>query len=1747
MVARFFVPREDLRAYEADVWEQNQLTKVADQWERNALQRLNEQVAPPPQPTAAPSDFLQQQQQRLGWSSGSEELAQPFGQAQEHVQRLTSQVNPSIPTPPPEPEPAPVAAPPDLRSLNTTGEQYTSPESMSPPGGGSSPFGPQPATAPSPAGSLVDYARQAAQRAGIDPDMFVRQINQESSFRTNAVSGAGATGVAQIVPRFHPNVNPNNPTEALDYAANLMASHKRTYGRDDLALVAYNGGQGAVNAWQAGRPYGESQQYVSRILGGAGGPSPSVSTQDPGKVAAIQSEDWQQVARDQLGKPYIWGSKGGRSDFSDYAEGFDCSGFVSYVWRNGLGVNMPAYTGDIYKATQGITREDAQPGDLVMLMKSGDATQQHVGIYLGNGQMINSTGGGVQVEPVWNGMEFRRDPRLADRPGSALGILDTATETAEKRPNTPEEQQKAQLAKQSLAPEPEQSPLEQITNPFGEAFRQVGDVVGGVASGALEALRPGAANLARGQMIESQGDIEAGRAANEARREYFPSVLDPNHPSNVMTEMLEKYPGSVPGQVDEDRMTPEERRRWQEAQLFVGGMALGGAGGTNIGRGGGLPRGNPFHLDVQPGPGRVPLSEEQLLEHAQTLEAQYATNAVRIEELEDFLDGIRSAAPVQRPPWATGMSDRGIQAVAKHFDLNPYEEMWWSKAELVSGAGEMEDVLSYFRNVGNKQFSETLSPTAMKQELTNLRREQRQLTEAADQIAEPGTFYRLEQTTGDLPFDRPPEQPPAGTVAGGGQPAIEPAAAPTVAGPGAQIGGQYPPNVAAGSAARPTAPVAAGVQAAQAGGVTPTGQATLPGVFPRAAAAAAAAAAAPPPGAAPRPPAGMQLRLGRGPNGRRANDTLRNMYGGMGTAPRVSIPGALEEARRFAVRKWTDRGVDLAEFQKEAERAAGRRLTPEENAYQLRRLNPSGAADIRIQDELRPAIQGVGEDVDWLRVYLTHMDNIDVGKQMGNPNRAFSGGLSAADSEAGLADMAADLGPERMAKVEQSAQQIWDYGRSLLERKRDAGLISQDLYTELTEVYPHYSPTRIVDYLKDPAGVPSGRKITVQSSGLRRNTAEGTTRQREDPLASFVRLAHESEALATKNEVAQAFIKLRDMTPDGKLMIREVADDATTPRGFEKMKVFSDGTPQTYMMPDYIARAIREEPVAPIPIMTPLMNFFRAVATQRNPVFLASNALTDFVTATVRGSVRAGGPQHAPRVAAEVIKAYGDTFKGILSQTYQGADTAKYLREGGGMAGFFSKSPEDAAKVADALQRSNAFEIRSGHQLEDVKRLIGQALTLKPIEAIGERIELAPRVAAMREAERAGKSTQEAVLAGRTVTMDFSQGGTWAKVLNQAIPFFNVAVQSGATLPRAFAENPRGFAATAMGMLAAPTVAMEAWNRSDPQRAKDYEDVPQYVKDAGLVFMLPGAESVDEKGNRKPQYLFLPTREYSPFVVLTREAAGRAMGQDPRAWDELLTGTLKSVSPIQGESGAEMISTGVPLGVSTGMQLATDRDWFRNRRIVSEQADEQSAALSKGIASALQSMGIEARPSAVEFGIRDIGAGVGASALAASDMLTGKPRRDEQLQSTPGVGGLIGRFVQGRTGERLSDALEQPVPPEIARALKDADVPVPTIPPTISVRNQATGDMSPPIELRQAERVEYQRLMSERLTEQLAPRLADPNWTSRPIDQRNREIRDRVSAARAYAESQVFSAMEREDRTRRMQAGREKQRPVARP
>ncbi|MFC3689499.1 transglycosylase SLT domain-containing protein [Aquipuribacter hungaricus] len=134
------------------------------------------------------------------------------------------------------------------------------------------------------------------------------------------------------------------------------------------------------------------------------------------------------AARRYLGVPYRWGG-------TDPATGLDCSGFVQRVFAD-LGVDLPRTVADQRHAGTAVaSMADARPGDLLVFDSAGSPSGRHIGIYVGDGQMIASPkkGEDVSIMKVWDDVAAIRRV-VPDGSAAPAAIAATAGVQAAARP-----------------------------------------------------------------------------------------------------------------------------------------------------------------------------------------------------------------------------------------------------------------------------------------------------------------------------------------------------------------------------------------------------------------------------------------------------------------------------------------------------------------------------------------------------------------------------------------------------------------------------------------------------------------------------------------------------------------------------------------------------------------------------------------------------------------------------------------------------------------------------------------------------------------------------------------------------------------------------------------------------------------------------------------------------------------------------------------------------------------------------------------------------------------------------------------------------------------------------------------------------------------------------------------------------------------------------------------------------------------
>jgi cell wall-associated NlpC family hydrolase len=248
----------------------------------------------------------------------------------------------------------------------------------------------------------------------ITPQIIAAQDQVESGWNPHVVSPAGAEGIAQFLPSTFRtwgrnddgtgNVSPFNPADEImaqgrydcslaALAAQLIAQGKATGTPADLALAAYNAGPGAVEAAGGIPPVAAS--YVQQIDQLAA----TKYAQSGGKGA-----DAVAAAETALGTPYQYGGSCTDPHGADPSGWCDCSSLVQMAWR-AVGVNLPRTTyQQVHIGTPVTSVSGLQPGDLIFIPGSDGsaAAPGHVGLYVGNGRLINapSTGQVVQFATV---------------------------------------------------------------------------------------------------------------------------------------------------------------------------------------------------------------------------------------------------------------------------------------------------------------------------------------------------------------------------------------------------------------------------------------------------------------------------------------------------------------------------------------------------------------------------------------------------------------------------------------------------------------------------------------------------------------------------------------------------------------------------------------------------------------------------------------------------------------------------------------------------------------------------------------------------------------------------------------------------------------------------------------------------------------------------------------------------------------------------------------------------------------------------------------------------------------------------------------------------------------------------------------------------------------------------------------------------------------------------------------------------
>lgn len=525
--------------------------------------------------------------------------------------------------------------------------------------------------------------------------------------------------------------------------------------------------------------------------------------------------------------------------------------------------------------------------------------------------------------------------------------------------------------------------------------------------------------------------------------------------------------------------------------------------------------------------------------------------------------------------------------------------------------------------------------------------------------------------------------------------------------------------------------------------------------------------------------------------------------------------------------------------------------------------------------------------------------------------------------------------------------------REGLRQRRDAGLITNDLYNTLTTRYTHYvplrgAPARPEDELFEEydSGEVFGRGLSTQGRGMPRRYGRAS---RAEGVTSQVGFLHEDTMRrVARNEVAQRFLRLVMLVNDP--MMAEVVrptrmvdrngvfvpqHDANWSQDPQNFGVFVNQPVRInghdYVPGDLVVIRITNPDLAQAMIapdrnltqvevgLRHVNNAWRFVTTgMGNPTFAPVNMIRDIFAGAINNIAA-----HGVRDTAQMMRRYPTAFVRVMRDAWfnptQPTGSYRMFVEAGGDQVYWR--PNDlATKNTDFQQLAERVARRDPNDRSLARDLFGW------YPAFFTAAETATRLAQFEQRLSTGSSREQAALAARDITVDFAKGGKRKAGMNTYYMFLNASLQGSVNVGRAVGRSVA--LAPALVTFGAVNALMgRALGGDDDETDGDnWDNIPDYEKAANIILMDP---------NGSGKYIKVPLPYgYSTFYSAGVRMADAAMGKSTAgdAVAGMLTDSLNSFNPFGGsgikQGIGSVFAAFVPTMARPFAELALNQNWM---------------------------------------------------------------------------------------------------------------------------------------------------------------------------------------------------------------------------
>lgn len=614
---------------------------------------------------------------------------------------------------------------------------------------------------------------------------------------------------------------------------------------------------------------------------------------------------------------------------------------------------------------------------------------------------------------------------------------------------------------------------------------------------------------------------------------------------------------------------------------------------------------------------------------------------------------------------------------------------------------------------------------------------------------------------------------------------------------------------------------------------------------------------------------------------------------------------------------------------------------------------------------------------------------------------------------------------------ESYAQQVNQYSRKLLQYSVDSGLISQDTANMLVKKYPQYVPLNRIfneDELATQGFKGPGKGVASLSRQTVVQKLQGSERQIENPIASLVQKTRTAFEQGERNVAAQQLAMYKNL-PGNPFDISPIKEGEAG--GKTTFSALINGKKQIFQTTSEVAAAAKSLNKEQMGLLAKIVSIptrlLRLGATGLNYPFALSNLIKDQSTAFINSK---------NAVATSTPIAF---LKGLFSAVGHGDMYEELVRNAGGGTSF------DIGREAPNL---TVQQIRSSASIPGkIANVIKNPIrTVEDLIGRTEELTRAQQFHGMYDALiKQGRTVQDAQLlagqAARENTVNFARGGTFSRVLNWIIPYFNAGVQGSRTLVRNLSTRPvQTLAKFAVGV-GMPVAAATVWNLSDPQRNQAYQDIPDFEKQNSIIVVPPNpTKNQDGTWN----VLKIPlSQEIASLTTLIRRPLEQAAQLAPVKMSEIANALFQAGTSLNTQTSTGLVSSLTPQIAKPGVEAITNKNLYTGQDIVPSSMrnlppEQQIRKNTSGTARIIGKV-TNLSPLVVQNEAQTMMGGLGLQLLNASDTLLNKAGAipDNQVGGKSLGSALQKRFfiAQGsNTQNTMDEQLKQGLSPKETQA-----------------------------------------------------------------------------------------------------------------